>query len=197
MVYVVVEGNISSGKSTLINYMESNYPVDAELEPVSIWQNYHNTNTLQEFYKNMQGRGLGFQLVVCDTFCNVQNELFKKPHNFKIQDRYPKSGLEIFTPLIDLPDYEKIALHNIINRIPIHEPDVVAYLKCPVSVCQERLRIRNRSEESGVSLEYHSALETSIESWVAKQKFVITLDGTKPTKTIAENLYNNMQKFIL
>ena len=194
MVYIVVEGNISSGKSSLIQYLESNYPVDIALEPVLLWQNYHNVNTLEEFYKDMKGHGLGFQLVVCDTFCNAQEELLRKSNAIKIQDRYPKSGLEIFTPLLDLPDYEKIALRNMINRLPIVEPDIVVYLKCPVSVCQERLRIRNRSEESGVSVEYHSALEKSIETWIAKQKNVIVLDGTKNTSNIANELYNTITK---
>jgi deoxyadenosine/deoxycytidine kinase len=45
-------------------------------------------------------------------------------------------------------------------------PDLLIYLKAPVSVLVERIRRRGRTIESGITAEYLSLLETFYDEWL-------------------------------
>jgi deoxyadenosine/deoxycytidine kinase len=46
-------------------------------------------------------------------------------------------------------------------------PDLLIYLKCPVSVLMERISQRGREIESGITAEYLSLLESFYDEWLA------------------------------
>ena len=49
---VIIEGNISSGKTTLLDYLEVKLPnAFIVQEPVSIWQNYKGHNLLVSIWE--------------------------------------------------------------------------------------------------------------------------------------------------
>lgn len=196
MTYLVIDGLIGAGKTTLLRNIAEKYPnIAVGFEPINEWINYYGTNTLEEFYKNTQTNALGFQLVVLDTILNIQKELLSRNSEIYIQDRYPLSGLKIFTPLLNLPYYQYKAFENITNHLPIKKPDIRIYLKCNISTAQNRLKIRNRSEESGVTDEYQTKLLEQLEKWAYSDNNVITLNGDASTEEIVEELMSKLIKF--
>lgn len=197
MVYIVIDGIISAGKSTFVEYIEKHYSSLFEVgyEPVDEWKAYHGYNCLDEFYKDINNRGLGFQLVVFETMLNKQIEIMRRGKNkIVLQDRYPLSGKNIFMPMLKIPEYETIAFTNIINKIDMVKPDIIVYLKCDVEIAQKRIMKRNRSEETNVSIEYQQSLQQNIEKWISSEKndgtTIIELDGNKPTHEIVQDFMN-------
>ena len=50
MIYVI-EGNIGSSKTSLIETFKNDNNVEYYVEPIDIWQNYENTNVLKDYYE--------------------------------------------------------------------------------------------------------------------------------------------------
>jgi len=62
--------------------------------------------------------------------------------------------------------------------------DLFVYLRAPPTVCYERLRMRNRKEETGVPLAFIQELHNLHEEWLMEKKFpvpapVLVLDATQ------------------
>ena len=68
---------------------------------------------------------------------------------------------------------------HMIGSVPV--PDAIIYLRTPADECFQRLQVRGRSEEHGISLAYLQQLEACHDEWllgsVIPKPPVIVLDG--------------------
>jgi deoxyguanosine kinase len=182
--FLMIEGNIGSGKSTFLNILKKAIPeTNSILEPVDQWQTMQNNeNLLDLFYKDMPRWAYTFQTfafisriqslishkknssslfhfversVYCDRYCFAKN-LFEQ----KIM-----SELEWFL-------YKEIFLWLVENYAP--KPSGFIYLKTDPTISLARIKQRSRNEESNISSDYLFSLHQQHEDWLVHKKNIDT-----------------------
>lgn len=148
--YIVVEGPIGSGKTTLAKMLVERFPVDylsekAEANPF-----------LPRFYQDAQRYGLPTQLFFLFQRANQikdlnQRDMFAKPI---IADFFLEKD-PIFARL-NLDDEEYALYHQIYHHLQIQapKPDLVIYLQTPIDALMERIEERSISYEQEIPREY-------------------------------------------
>lgn len=148
--YIVIEGPIGSGKTTLAKMLADKFPVDylsekAEANPF-----------LPRFYQDTQRYSLPTQLFFLFQRANQikdlsQRDMFAKPI---IADFFLEKD-PIFARL-NLSDEEYALYHQIYQHLQLKapKPDLVIYLQTPVDALVERVEARNVSYEQDIPREY-------------------------------------------
>jgi len=148
--YIVVEGPIGSGKTTLARMLADQFPVDylsekAEANPF-----------LSRFYQDAQRYGLPTQLFFLFQRANQikdlsQRDMFAKPI---VADFFLEKD-PIFARL-NLDDEEYALYHQIYQHLQVKapKPDLVIYLQTPIDALMERIEERNVNYEQDIPREY-------------------------------------------
>lgn len=148
--YIVVEGPIGSGKTTLARILADKFPVDylsekAEANPF-----------LPRFYQDAQRYALPTQLFFLFQRANqvkdlAQRDMFAKPI---VADFFLEKD-PIFARL-NLDDEEYALYHQIYHHLQLKasKPDLVIYLQTPIDALVERVEERNLSYEQDMPREY-------------------------------------------
>ncbi len=148
--YIVVEGPIGSGKTTLAKMLVERFPVDylsekAEANPF-----------LPRFYLDAQRYGLPTQLFFLFQRANQikdlnQRDMFAKPI---VADFFLEKD-PIFARL-NLDDEEYALYQQIYQHLQIQapKPDLVIYLQTPIDALMERIEERSISYEQEIPREY-------------------------------------------
>lgn len=148
--YIVVEGPIGSGKTTLAKMLVDKFPVDYLSEKAE-------TNPfLPRFYQDAQRYGLPTQLFFLFQRANQikdlsQRDMFAKPI---VADFFLEKD-PIFARL-NLDDEEYALYHQIYQHLQIKapKPDLVIYLQTPIDALMERIEERSISYEQEIPREY-------------------------------------------
>ena len=148
--YIVVEGPIGSGKTTLAKMLVEQFPVDYLSEKAE-------TNPfLPRFYQDAQRYGLPTQLFFLFQRANQikdlnQRDMFAKPI---VADFFLEKD-PIFARL-NLDDEEYALYHQIYQHLQIKapKPDLVIYLQTPIDALMERIEERSISYEQEIPREY-------------------------------------------
>jgi deoxyadenosine/deoxycytidine kinase len=193
---VLIEGNIASGKSTIIELLKTKLGNAAQVhtEPLQEWTNFCGENLLQQMYEDPKKNSFVFQTFVQYTMTKIQLE--PAPNKVKITERSLMSERFVFIEAIRTLkhispiQYEiLVAWFKLINsKIP--PADEVIYLRTSPLVALGRLRGRNRVGEESVSKEYLSLLHSLHESWLVDQNqgslpFKLTIvDQDKPLREL-------------
>ncbi len=165
----VIDGNISSGKSTLMNLLQSLFDpsqVEFNYENLDLWTNVNGYNLLESYYKNPRQEALSFQQYVLTT----RLETYSNPTPGKVI---------IFGERDPISDYVFAKFHRQVGNISqgqwegyvastkwmlnkLYEPpDLVLYLNVGPETCFDRKEDRNRSEEQSVVPDYFKQLHTA------------------------------------
>lgn len=148
--YIVVEGPIGSGKTTLAKMLVDAFPVDylsekAEANPF-----------LPRFYQDAQRYSLPTQLFFLFQRANQikdisQRDMFANPI---VADFFLEKD-PIFARL-NLDDEEYALYHQIYHHLQLKapRPDLVIYLQTPIDALMERIEERNVSYEQEIPREY-------------------------------------------
>lgn len=152
--YIVVEGPIGSGKTTLARMLADKFPVDylsekAEANPF-----------LPRFYQDAQRYALPTQLFFLFQRANQikdlsQRDMFAKPI---VADFFLEKDA-LFARL-NLDDEEYALYHNIYTHLQLKapKPDLVIYLQTPIDALAERIEERNVHYEQNMPREYLARL---------------------------------------
>ncbi len=148
--YIVVEGPIGSGKTTLAKMLVDKFPVDYLSEKAE-------TNPfLPRCYQDAQRYGLPTQLFFLFQRANQikdlsQRDMFAKPI---VADFFLEKD-PIFARL-NLDDEEYALYHQIYQHLQIKapKPDLVIYLQTPIDALMERIEERSISYEQEIPREY-------------------------------------------
>ena len=158
--YIVVEGPIAVGKSSLAEILASEFDADLVLDPAE------ENEFLRGFYQEPTRYGLSAQLRFL---------LLRLEQQLHIADRIGDGRSvvgdllwgrdDLFASLTlgkdELALYRELAEAVWHNRQPqIRKPDLVVYLEASLEILQQRLRKRNRDYERRIAPEYlHSLAE--------------------------------------
>lgn len=189
--WYIIEGNIGCGKSTLIQRLkqeEQEYEVIDE--PVEVWKSITDSaadsvadsvagsvgseNVLGLFYKDPHRYAYLFQSIVFKTRMMALEAPQVKPVRFS--ERSIRTDKHIFSASCFELGYMSVVekkaydmwycwLEQKLSSVS-SMPTGIIYLKVSPEDCLKRIHIRDRNEESSVSLDYLTQLHAKHEQWL-------------------------------
>lgn len=165
--FVAVSGNIGSGKSTLTTRLSQRLG----------WQPYYEVVDenpyLADFYRDMARWSFPLQVFFLTRRFRHHQEILRAAGPV-IQDRTIYEDAEIFARtlylqgLMDERDYRAyVELFALVVDF-LRPPDLVIYLRAPVSLLVERIEARDRAYERAIPADYLARLNDRYEEWIAR-----------------------------
>ena len=184
---LLLEGNIGAGKSTVGRMLKASSSFDFIEEPVDIWQRGFASNLLDMFYQDMDRWAFTFQIVAFITRAKTWQEVLALTDHSQVvlersifTDRYVfATNMHRLGSMSDSEWQVYCGLWDFLVANYCVEPDCILYLRTPAVECLERIKIRDRSEEVGISLEYLGQLEALHDEWLLDNPRAVVLDGRK------------------
>jgi len=165
---ISVEGNIGSGKSTILKCLKnirSNNGLEIIFvqEPVSEWDKIKDKNgvtILSKFYENQEKYSFAFQMMAYISRLSILKDTIKKhPDAIIITERCLNTDRYVFAKMLydngKLEDVEyQIYLNWFDHFSDMQNIQKVIYLKTSPETCFYRVNKRHRDGESNIPLEY-------------------------------------------
>ncbi len=152
--YVVVEGNIGSGKTTLATKLA------AYMEAQLVLETFTDNPYLPLFYDNPTPNALPLELYFfMDRVAQLKNIDFSKE---TVVSDYSYEKSQIFAG-VTLNDNEmslfKKVVESVKNGLP--EPDLFIYLHAPISKLKSNIAKRGRAYEQDISMDYLEKIQNA------------------------------------
>lgn len=188
-VILMIDGILSSGKSTLLNKYKKLYPsLFIIQEPVDKWV---ASGLLEKFYENPKKYAYELQVFIMDSFTDQLEEAFSQDKEFILMERGHLCAFTVFSYIhwkngnLTDEEYQKMEQKFYTYDRDLRERGYVLdhiYLNTPIDTAMVRLSNRDRiNEKSKVTKEYQQQLlnryeelcitpytESQIDSLVAK-----------------------------
>ncbi|PKI54118.1 hypothetical protein CRG98_025482 [Punica granatum] len=176
-----VEGNISVGKTTFLQRianetLELRDLVEVVPEPISKWQDIgpDHFNILDAFYAEPHRYAYTFQNYVFVTRVMQERESSGGLKPLRLMERSVFSDRMVFVRAVHEAKWMnemEISIYDswfdpVVSCLPGLIPDGFIYLRASPDTCHKRMKLRKRTEEGGVSLEYLRDLHEKHESWL-------------------------------
>jgi len=166
--FLVVAGNIGSGKTSLTRLMAARLGWDAFYESVD------DNPYLADFYEDMKAWSFHLQVFFLGHRARTHRYLCSQHANSSILDRSIYEDAEIFARALfamdnlgetDLKAYRGV-YDQIIASLPA--PSLMIYLRATVPTLLERIRKRARGIETGITADYLLLLNSFYEQWLER-----------------------------
>ncbi|EXB22640.1 Deoxycytidine kinase [Morus notabilis] len=176
-----VEGNISVGKTTFLQRianetLELQDLVEVVPEPINKWQDVgpDHFNILDAFYAEPQRYAYTFQNYVFVTRVMQERESSGGIKPLRLMERSVFSDRMVFVRAVHEANWMnemEISIYDswfdpVVSCLPGLIPDGFIYLRASPDTCMKRMKLRKRTEEGGVSLDYLRDLHEKHESWL-------------------------------
>ena len=164
---VLVAGNIGSGKTSLTERLGQ------RLGWKTAYESVEDNPYLGDFYADMRAWAFHLQIFFLGHRAHMHLALARDPRS-AIVDRSIYEDAEIFARAslelgnVTRRDYDsyRTVYQLVIDALPA--PDLLLFLKAPVSVLMRRIRERARDIEKGITPEYLSLLDRYYEDWLGR-----------------------------
>lgn len=162
--YIAIAGNMGSGKSTLVDFLQVRHGVTPYFEP-----NDENPY-LSDFYADMKRWAFQSQVYFLQKKFALHLKL-EQEHGVVVQDRSIYEDAEIFATNLhrmrvltgrDWETYWEL-YQSIQSRL--RPPDLIIFLKCSVRTLRRRIASRARPGEEEVKLAYVKSLNKLYDEW--------------------------------
>jgi len=205
-----IEGNIGSGKTTLIKYLQQlNENIILIEEPLSEWQNIAGENLLEKKNIDMERWGYSFEVYVLITKINNLIKASESYENNKIIliERCILSDKAFFDVNVKngkCNSMENAMFNNLYNFLCENvypKLEGVIFLDTPVDECLKRMKTRGRKEEEKIDKDYLNTLNDTFCEILQKVNCpILHVDGKYDVKNgyeeTCEKILNFMQKCI-
>ena len=200
MYVLYLEGNIGSGKSTFIKFLQdyiskNNLNADVLLEPVEDWQNTKDKegiSILHHYYQDQKKMAFPFQM---NAFISRVDEIVSKlkETNKKILfvERSVLTDKNVFLQLNcdlgNISDIEYTIYNKWFDKLCSHfdiKHNGIVYIKTDYKICHERIKQRDRSGEETIQIDYLKKLEDYHDKWIGNHNNTIHINSN-------ENFYTN------
>ena len=198
-----IEGNIGSGKSTLIKKLQEKYKNVIYLpEPVDLWNQVKDANgvtILEKFYKDKYSYSFSFQMMAyISRFNQIKKVINDFPDSVVIIERCLYTDRFVFAKMLFdtgfMQDIEYTIYNSFFEEMKI---DGIIYIKTTPETCLTRIINRNRKGEESLSLDYLISCHDYHEDWLNSfQVDKIVLDGNFELEKIDINLILEFVKLI-
>lgn len=201
---VYIEGNIGSGKSTLVPILAEKLGVGFSLEAVGEWNKVKDSNgvtMLAKFYSSMERYAYAFQSLAflsrveaIDNFDDKENTIVERSI-YADREVFAKNCME--SGILDSAEWEIYCkwfdwCHA---HIPAHVKSdncLFVYIRASPEVCLERIRIRNRKGEEDIDLSYLQSVHDKHEQWLNSLPNAIIVNGNVPTDKVVEEIVEKL-----
>lgn len=186
---IIVEGNIGSGKSSLIKRLNKGlkrlgHDTNTYIEPVDQWNNNdYAKNLLKKFYQDPRRYGFHFQLIIFATNMLMWNDIqdVTRHDNDQVQliERFILSPYDCFTRTLlecNMISNDENNVMCIIYKVLFNiymdkeknvnkqDKTIIIYLKCfDTELLLKRIKKRGRVGEKGVTKEYLESLNENLD----------------------------------
>lgn len=163
---IFVAGNIGAGKTSLTERIGTRLGWKTAFESVS------DNPYLPDFYADMRSWSFHLQIFFLGHRADQYLELARSSQS-AILDRSIYEDAYIFARALhhlgniserDYHSYLRV-FNLLVSTLP--PPNLLVYLKAPVSVLMDRIRQRGRDIESGITEEYLTLLDSFYDDWMA------------------------------
>lgn len=201
MAYIFsVEGNIGSGKSTLIKYLKENFTHLAGRdiiyidEPVDDWSHIKDKNNetiLSKFYNNREKYAFSFQMMAYITRLVKFKEIINKHKNaIFITERCLDTDRQVFAKMLyDSNDIEEVNYQIYLKWFDEFTKDYpitgYIYVFTPPEICYERVKKRSRDGET-IPLTYLTNCHEYHNNWLTNINNILFLKGKTDMSNISE-----------
>ena len=164
--YIVVEGNIGSGKTSLVEMLTKKFSAHA------IYEEFSDNPFLPKFYEEPEKHAFPLELsFLAERYHQLKKELNTRNlfHENIISDYYFIKSLifaEITLPEDEFDLYKKL-FHIIHQKLP--QPDLLIYLYSDVERLQKNISKRGRDYESQISDTYLKKIHKGYFSFFSQQ----------------------------
>lgn len=200
---ISLEGNIGSGKSTIIEILKNLNSNDIVFvdEPVKEWTNITDdsgTNALQLFYEDQKENSFWFQILAYITrLRNLFDTIKNNPDKIIICERSIYTDKNVFASML----YESGMIKQIEWKTYLYwfdtfkeqtKLDLILYVNTNPEECLARINKRNRVEEQNkISLEYLQNCNNKHNEWInTTDTKIINIDGHESL----DNIYRFVKK---
>lgn len=191
---IFIEGNISSGKSTLIKGLrDAGYDVFEEPADkwVDVYKNQDGINSLELFYQDMKSNAFRFEMLAMKTRWDIIKQALQNAANIIFIERSLLTDIKTFA----LNLYEQNLLDSLewkiyndwyndkiedVNHLFENVELQFLYLRTDPEICFERKKERNRNEERHVPLEYFQTIHEKHDAWLNAGEFVYNNKSYRP-----------------
>ena len=200
-----IEGNISSGKSTVVESLKEKGFVVFD-EPVKEWTEEFvgedGENILGKFYKDMGRYSFQFEIIIMMTRWKKIRLALDHDSEIIFIERSIETDRNTFA--LNLKEEEHITeldwkiylawYDTFISETQHHLKDVeinYIYLRTDPEICHERRQERARKEENAIPLEYLEKLHKKHEDWLNSEHNEITsftIDGNQEKEKVLEDI---------
>jgi deoxyadenosine/deoxycytidine kinase len=180
-VIISIEGNIGSGKTTILEKLESRFQNDDTVvflrEPLDVWEQVKDSKTgeniLEKFYSNPDKYAFPFQVMAyASRLSMIRYAINKNPQCSAIVcERSLAADKNIFAKML----YDDGKIDDVCYQI--YEKfygefsddlglDGIVYIDADAEVCEQRVTKRSRQGEDGISLEYLQKCKDYHDEWL-------------------------------
>ena len=190
---ISIEGNIGSGKSTILNILKLKYANNPHIifldEPVNEWDTITDTNTnqsiLQLFYQDKHKYAFTFQILTYITrLRKILQVLETNTNKIIITERSIYTDKFVFAKML----YQQKLINEIEWKTYNYwfdtfrkqtKLDHIIYINTSPQNCSNRIKIRNRKGESDISITYLQHCHTLHQQWLTNHNNtnITILDG--------------------
>lgn len=201
--WYIIEGNIGSGKTELLNKLNEYMDCEIIKEPVEVWQNISGDgkNILQQFYEEPTRYAYLFQTIVFKTRLQSlehnQTKIYRFSERSIWTDKYifGKSCIES-NKMNELEINAYYTWFEWLENKFFKNPDGIIYIQCSPEKCYERMNKRGRNEETSVKLEYLNELHNKHEDWLQNWNKTKLLIINNDNDDDWNNVITKIKKFI-
>ncbi len=172
--WFIIEGNIGSGKTTLINKLKEKNIYEVIEEPVDVWLSItgdDNKNLLGLFYEDPQRYAYLFQTMVFKT--RLQSLDKPQEKDIRFSERSIWTDKFVFgISCIESGKMNKLEKNCYNTWFDWLEekfnptPDGIIYVQTSPEKCLERIKSRHRLEEDSIPIDYLKELHDRHNNWI-------------------------------
>lgn len=194
---LIVEGNIGVGKSSFLKLLAQRLDCKVVFEPHEKWQQIGEAgNLLEKFYEDTSRWAYTFQsyaflsrvLEQEESILNADNEVVVFERSvFSDLHCFAKNCFELGTmTALEWNLYREWFSWLVGHHVII--PTGFIYLRGNPQVCFDRLKMRNRKEESSVPLSYLELLHQKHDDWLVNKKDIADCVANVPVLTLNRDI---------
>ncbi len=178
-----IEGNIGSGKSTILRYLQDNNNGNDIMflkEPVDKWSDIkdeQNVTILENFYSDAKRHAFMFQIMAFATRLQALKDAIEENPNVKviICERSILADKKVFASMLHddgVIDKMGITIYNTMadNYFKDYPLSGIIYIDADPDVCSNRIKKRNRDGEDNIGIDYLTRCKKYHDKWLLQYR---------------------------
>ena len=201
-----IEGNIGSGKSTILHILKNTFKNIGEYtvvylpEPIHVWNTIKDSSgvtILEKYYADQHRYAFSFQMMAYITRLSQLREALVKDNIIVITERCLFTDYHIFAKMLyddgKIEEIEYSIYLKWFNEFISDQPVTnYIYIKTDPNICIERIFKRDRKGEDSIPLSYLANCHKYHEDWLNKEENILILDGNQPSEKYVTKIIDHI-----